>query len=87
MRLLLADLLGVVIMNIKEFFVNCTYCRHVWIYICCKDESGGCQFDAKAICNFKDLDDFIDDYGDEEIASWSVENAEKYTEITFYFKG
>lgn len=25
-------------MKIKEFFKNCSYCNHVWIYICCKDE-------------------------------------------------
>lgn len=74
-------------MKIKEFFKNCSYCNHVWIYICCEDESGCLQFDAKAIYKLKDFHDFINDYGDEEIDGWSVENAEKYTEITFYFKG
>ena len=79
-------LLGVIVMTIKQFFENCTYCRHVWIYICCKDESGGCQFDAKAICNFKDLDDFIDDYGDEEFKDWTIVKGKHSTNITFYLK-
>lgn len=73
-------------MTIKEFFKNCVHCRFVWIYICCKDESGGCQFDAKAICNFKDLDDFIDDYGDEEFKEWTFENSEDNAIIAFYLK-
>lgn len=73
-------------MTIKEFFKNCAYCNHVWIFVYQIDESGGCQFDAKAICNFKDLDNFIDDYGDKEFDSWSSENAENETEITFYLK-
>lgn len=29
---------GIRTMKIKEFFKNCSYCNHVWIYICCKDE-------------------------------------------------
>ena len=79
-------LLGVIVMTIKQFFENCTYCRHVWIYICCKDESGGYQFDAKAICNFKDLDDFIDDYGDEEFKEWTVEYRDECTQFHFFLK-
>lgn len=73
-------------MKIKEFFKYCAYCNHVWIFVCQIDELGERQFDGQEICDFNDLNKFIDDYGDEEIDSWSVENAEIYTEITFDLK-
>lgn len=72
-------------MKIKEFFKNCSYCNHVWIFVCQIDDSGKHLFDDQEIYDFNDLNKFIDDYGDEEIVCWSVENAETYTEITFCF--
>lgn len=73
-------------MKIKEFFVNCTYCRHVWIFVCQIDESGKRQFDGQGIYDFNDLNKFIDDYGDEEFKEWSVEYSVYNTNITFYLK-
>lgn len=73
-------------MTIKEFFDNCTYCRFVWICVCHIDESGERKFKTRIICSFKDLNDFIIDYGDEEIVEWAVESSEGDTEITFFLK-
>lgn len=85
-RLLLANLLGVVIMKIKEFFKDCVHCRFVWIYVYHIDESGERKFKTRIICDFKDLDYFIIDYGNREIVEWTFENSEGDTEITFYLK-
>lgn len=73
-------------MKIKEFFKNCVYCRYVWIYDYHIDESGERKFKTRIICSFKDLYDFIIDYGNREIVEWSVENSEGDIEITFYLK-
>lgn len=73
-------------MEIKEFFKNCTYCHNVWILVCSVDESGERQFDGHGIYYPEDLNDFIIDYGDEEINEWSVDNCNEYAAITFYLK-
>ena len=73
-------------MKIKEFLKDCVHCDHVWLFVCSIDELGKRQFDAKAICNFKDLDDFIDDYGDEEFKDWTIRECVGNAEITFYLK-
>lgn len=86
MRLLLANLLGVVIMKIREFFKNCIYCHHVWIFVCRRNESGERRFIGREILNLKDFNGFINDYGDKELKEWSVENKEDDTDFTFYIE-
>jgi hypothetical protein len=73
-------------MKIKEFFSDCAYCNHIWIFVCRIDESGERYFKSREIYNPKDLNDFIIDYGNREIVKWSVENSKDDTDITFYLK-
>jgi hypothetical protein len=69
-------------MKIKEFFENCVHCYHVWIFVFRE----GYQLDALGIYTHEDLDNFINDYGEEKIKDWTVRECEVGAEITFYLK-
>ena len=74
-------------MTIKEFFENCAYCHHVYVYVDYEDETGEYQtIDSREIYTKEELENFINVHGDKRIKEWSMENNEDDTLITFYLK-
>lgn len=74
-------------MTIKEFFENCAYCYHVYVYVDYEDETGKYQsIDTRELYTDEELENFLNAYGNEEIKKWSVENSEDDTDIAFYLK-
>jgi hypothetical protein len=80
-------------MKIKEFFENCDWFYHVYVYV---DESVNYQtidsrkiyktIYSRKIYTKEELDNFINAYGNEEIKAWKLENCEDDTIICFVLK-
>lgn len=70
-------------MEIKEFFENYKHYYNILVSIYRKDNSLESERD---IYTYKEFNNFIKDYGDEEFKEWSFENSEDDVIITFYLK-
>lgn len=70
-------------MEIKEFFENYKHYYNILVSIYRKDNSLESERD---IYTYKEFNNFIKDYGDEEFKEWSFENSEDDAIITFYLK-
>ena len=57
-------------MRIKEFFENYRHCYNILVSIYRKDNRLESERD---IYTYKEFEDFIKDYGDEEFKDWTVE--------------
>jgi hypothetical protein len=71
-------------MKIKEFFENCDWFYHVYVYV---DEPVNYHtIYSRKIYTKEELDNFINAYGNEEIKAWKLENCEDDTIIIFVLK-
>ena len=71
-------------MRIKDFFENCDWFYHVYVYV---DEPVNFKtIYSRKICTKEELDNFIDAYGNKEIKEWKLENCECDTIFCFVLK-
>ena len=70
-------------MKIKEFFENYKHYYNILVSIYRKDNRLESERD---IYTYKEFNNFIKDYGEEEFKDWSFENSEDDAIITFYLK-